>query len=105
LYPWHPWSGSRVGIHKAVERSGGVVFRCDLKASALDRWLEIPAWVFDRAACARIRLEVEPRTNLAALQQLIEMCRVVDTVLVDQEMVYPNSAAPRSSASTTSLPR
>jgi hypothetical protein len=22
LYPWHPWSGLRTGIHEAIERSG-----------------------------------------------------------------------------------
>ena len=33
LYPWHPWSGLRVVVHAAIERPGGVVFRCDLKAS------------------------------------------------------------------------
>jgi hypothetical protein len=43
LYPWHPWSGLRIGIHEAIERPGGVVFRCDLTASDANRWLEIPA--------------------------------------------------------------
>ncbi|HMG33042.1 MAG TPA: hypothetical protein VKM94_03815 [Blastocatellia bacterium] len=28
LYPWHPWSGLRIGIHEAIERPGGVLFRC-----------------------------------------------------------------------------
>src|SRR5215831_2825321 len=47
LYPWHPWSGLRIGIHEAIERPGGVVFRCDLTASDANRWLEVPAWMFD----------------------------------------------------------
>src|SRR5262249_4483382 len=93
--------GLRIGIHEAIERPGGVVFRCDLTASDAKHWLEIPAWMFDRSACAKVRLAVEPHTDLSALvmlgallrdgrdwQQLIEMCRVVDTVLVDQETVY-----------------
>jgi hypothetical protein len=70
LYPWHPWSGFRIGIHEAVERPGGVVFRCDLKASESERWLEIPAWMFDRSACARVCLEAKPHTDLAALAGL-----------------------------------
>jgi hypothetical protein len=70
LYPWHPWSGVRVGIHEVIERPGGVVFRCDLKASDLERWLEIPAWMFDRSACAKVRLEGKPHTDLAALARL-----------------------------------
>jgi len=75
LYPWHPWSGLRVGLHKEVERPGGAVFRCDLKASVSDRWLEIPAWMFDRASCAMVRLEAEPHTSLAALVGLAALLR------------------------------
>src|SRR2546421_7033887 len=67
LYPWHPWSGLRIGIHETIERPGGVVFRCDLTASDANRWLEIPAWMFDRSACAKVRLAVEPHTNFSAL--------------------------------------
>jgi hypothetical protein len=51
LYHWHPWFGMRVAIHEAVDRADGVVFRCTLSGSAADRWLEAPAWMFDRAAC------------------------------------------------------
>src|SRR5437588_5744791 len=70
LYPWHPWSGLRIGIHEAIERPGGVVFRCDLTASDANRWLEIPAWMFERSACAKVRLAVEPHTDLSALVML-----------------------------------
>jgi hypothetical protein len=77
LYLWHPWSGLRVGIHAAIERPGGVVLRCDLNASESERWLEIPAWMFDRSTCARVRLDAEPRTNLAALATLAVLLRDV----------------------------
>ena len=43
LYPWHPWYGLRVGVYTAVEKSGGIIFRCNLTGSDADRWLEIPA--------------------------------------------------------------
>jgi hypothetical protein len=42
-------TGLRVGIHDALERPDGVVFRCDLTASDANRWLEIPAWMFKNA--------------------------------------------------------
>jgi hypothetical protein len=51
-------------------RNALVVFRCDLTASDANRWLEIPAWMFDRSACAEVRLAVEPHTNLSALVML-----------------------------------
>ena len=72
-----PWSGLRIGIHEAIERPGGVVFRCDLTASDANRWLEIPAWMFDRSACAEVRLAVEPHTNLSALVMLGALLRDV----------------------------
>jgi hypothetical protein len=43
LYPWHPWFGLRIGVHAAIERSSGTVFRCSLSGSDADRWLEVPA--------------------------------------------------------------
>ena len=41
-----------MAIHEAIEKVDGVVFRCTLSVSAADRWLEVPAWMFERVACA-----------------------------------------------------
>jgi len=41
----------RVAIHEAIDKADGIVFRCTLSGSAADRWLEVPAWMFDRARC------------------------------------------------------
>jgi hypothetical protein len=73
LYPWHPWTGLRVGIHEVIERPDGIAFRCDLNASEASRWLEIPAWMFDRSACAKVRLAAEPHTDLSALVMLVAL--------------------------------
>jgi hypothetical protein len=54
LYPWHPWFGLRIGVHEVIEKSEDVVFRCSLSGSDADRWLEVPAWMFDRLTCARL---------------------------------------------------
>jgi hypothetical protein len=80
LYPWHPWTGLRLGIHEVIERPDGVAFRCNLKASEAGRWLEIPAWMFDRSACARVRLAAEPHTDLSALVMLGALLRDVRNV-------------------------
>ena len=40
-----------MAIHETVDKADGVVFRCTLSGSAADRWLEVPAWMFDRARC------------------------------------------------------
>ena len=77
LYPWHPWFGVRVGVHTAIERSGGTVFRCSLSGSDADRWLEIPAWMFDRSACAKVCVEADAYLDLAALTALAALLRHV----------------------------
>jgi hypothetical protein len=54
-----------------------VVFRCDLAASVAERWLEIPTWMFDRSACAKVRLAADPHSDLAALAALGSLLRGV----------------------------
>src|SRR5665811_2410748 len=64
LYRWHPWFGLQVGVHEAIERSDGIVFRCNLSGSDTDRWLEVPAWMFDRSACARVRVAADAHADM-----------------------------------------
>jgi len=70
LYPWHPWSGRVVWIHKAFEKRASDVFRCSLHCDEAARSLELPAWMFDRVACASVRLATAPQVNCAALSAL-----------------------------------
>ena len=67
LYPWHPWAGCLVHIHEVVEKAGREVFRCSLSGRASARWLEIPAWMFDRAAGAAWRVGAAPYVDIAVL--------------------------------------
>src|SRR5258708_1092486 len=74
LYPWHPWFGKLVAIHETIDKAGGVVFRCTLGGAHADRWLEIPAWMFDRAACPDPpRLVTTPFVNMSALSALFDL--------------------------------
>jgi hypothetical protein len=77
LYRWHPWFGLRVGVHEAIGKSDSVVFRCNLSGSDADRWFEIPAWMFDHSACARVREAVDVLAGLAALTALAALLRQV----------------------------
>ena len=61
LYPWHPWVGCIVQIHKVVEKASGNVARCSREGAAVCRALELPTWMFDRAACAPMRMDARPR--------------------------------------------
>ena len=77
LYPWHPWFGLRIDVHEAIERPDGVVFRCTVSGSDADRWLELPAWMFDRSACAKMRLATDAHADLSALATLGALLRDV----------------------------
>src|SRR5258708_39422049 len=71
LYRHHPWFGRRVCVHETVEKADDVVFRCTLDGSQAERWREVPAWMFDRTACADSEpLTAQPVVSIAALAAL-----------------------------------
>ena len=64
----------RVAIHETVHRADDVVFRCTFSGSAADRWLEVPAWMFDRARCLDPpRLTASPFVSMDALSVLSDL--------------------------------
>jgi len=82
LYRHHPWFGRQVCVHGAVDKGGFVVFRCTLEESQVDRWLEVPAWMFDRTACPNPGLlEAQPYVSVEALAALSAL---LDLALKDQ---------------------
>lgn len=75
LYRWHPWFGLRVAVDEAVSRSDGVIFRCSLTGGS-GRRLELPAWMFDRAACRDcFPLATTPHVSTAGLRALSDLLR------------------------------
>src|ERR1700747_3385187 len=67
LYPWHPWAGCTVYVHETVEKTAGTALRCSRDGGAPERWLPLPVWMFDRAACLLMRIARDPQVDLAAL--------------------------------------
>ena len=67
LYLWHPWFGRVVHVHEVIEQRAGGVLRCSPDGDASRRWLELPQWMFDRAACLAIRMAASRRVDTAAL--------------------------------------
>ena len=97
LYPCHPWFELQVAIHEAIEKADGVVFRCTLSGSDADRWLEVPAWMFERAACPdHDQPTAAPFIDMIALSALADLLR---QVLKDRAA---SSNAPLSGASESS---
>jgi hypothetical protein len=74
LYPWHPWFALWVGVHEAIEKSDTIVFRCNLSGSDADRWLEVPAWMFERSACTKVRVVADGHAAWRRLPRLRRFC-------------------------------
>ena len=71
LYRLHPWFGREVFVHAAIDKADGGVFQCSVDGSDVERWLEIPAWMFDHGACAGdVRFSTAPFVCLEALSGL-----------------------------------
>jgi hypothetical protein len=60
----------RVGVHAAVNKLDGMILRSSLTSSHVDHWLEVPAWMFDRAT-----VSVCGHVDLAALTTLAALLR------------------------------
>ena len=52
-YPWHPWFGRSVTVYEALTKGDQPVCRCGVDDQRNDRSLEVPAWMFEPAACDR----------------------------------------------------
>jgi hypothetical protein len=63
-----------------VEKAGREIFRCSLSGRATGRWLEIPAWMFDRAAGAAWRVGAAPYVDIAVLTALATLLQDVTSV-------------------------
>lgn len=69
VYPWHPWAGCRVRVHEVIEKSSGLVLRAS-RPPYLDRWLELPVWMFDQASCCSLSMGLSPSVDLPTLSVL-----------------------------------
>jgi len=94
LYRLHPWFGRHVFVHEVVNRAAASsVFRCTLDGSESERHLEIPAWMFDRAACAGDgRFALDPFVSLEALNVLsVLLNQLLKTVAPSLNVQYPGA--------------
>ena len=53
-----------------IEKASGHVARCSLDGEEVHRLLELPTWMLDRVACAPMRMDAQPRVDVAALDAL-----------------------------------
>ena len=95
LYPWHPWFGLTVHIRQVVEKGLTGTLRCSVDGVGSGRWLELPAWMFDRAICLPITVASSPRAHLAALESLRKL--LIELRLSPPVIIAAGSGAQRNS--------
>ena len=74
-YPWHPWFGRAVTIYEVLVKQGHSVSRCGLEEERHRLSLEVPTWMFEPAACGRLRVMAVPAVNCDALRALQTLLR------------------------------
>ncbi len=62
------WFGREIGVHGVVAKCDGVYFRCAMAGGHEDRWLEVPAWMFEQASCSGGLQRAAPSIKTAAAQ-------------------------------------
>lgn len=77
-YPWHPWFARMVTVYEAVTKGGHSLCRCGVDDQRNDRSVEVPAWMFEPAACDHLRLTATPFVDG---QALIELKAILQTAL------------------------
>jgi len=93
-YPWHPWFGRAVAVYEVLVKQGHSVSRCGLEEERNRLSIEVPTWMFEPAACDRLRVTAVPTVNCDALRALQTLLRTTarpdpDDVLEAQHRSLP----------------
>jgi hypothetical protein len=76
-YPWHPWFGRTVAVYEVLVKQAQSVCRCGLEEERSRLAVEIPAWMFESAACRGLRLLHAPAVSCDALRGVQALLRIV----------------------------
>ena len=103
-YRWHPCFGKRVEIEQGVNKPHGAVFRCFVDAAEFPSNLEIPKWMFDRAACTLMVDKIKPNVSVDALWelQLLLQSAAPANDMVEEQRHSPKRKGDADEAPTTS---
>jgi hypothetical protein len=75
-YRWHPWHQQAVYVYGKSARGEEPVLRCAREQEDVARALEIPQWMLDPIACARMSFGDAPSVSVGALRDVFELMRV-----------------------------
>ena len=71
----HPWFGRSVAVYEVLVKYGRSVCRCGFEEERTRRSVEIPTWMFEPAACCRLRVMAVPSVGCDALLELKALLR------------------------------
>jgi hypothetical protein len=93
LYRWHPWAGRHVHVQEIIQKGSGAIARCQCSDDPSGRCLELPVWMFDRAACATMRIAPAPQVGFTAILALVAL---LTDARSDRSAESPSSSTPRT---------
>src|SRR5262245_8009581 len=97
-YRWHPWFGRTVTVYEALTKGGHALCRCGFDDQRNDRSLEVPAWMFELAACDHLHLIDTPFVHG---QALLELKTVLQTALHAGVLQAQHHSLPAGGADAT----
>jgi hypothetical protein len=92
-YPWHPWFGRSVTVYEALTKGGHAICRCGFDDRRTDRSLEVPAWMFEPAACDHLRLHRHGIRSLPGLDRVEGRVRCVYSIGSRRALVLVQESA------------
>jgi hypothetical protein len=83
-----------IAVHEVIAKTDGAIFRCTLSGLDADRWLEVPAWMFERVACPDQRcLAKSPFVSMSALTALSDLIDRASKNLLAASNALPSGAS------------
>jgi len=90
LYPWHPWHGRSVWVHRTMVRNDIANSYGSLDKATAARLLEIPQWMFDATACYGMHLAPIPAISIEAILDLKRLLAQVTSDSHDANISLPH---------------
>lgn len=72
FYRFHPWYGREVSVISSMTRREIATFRCSLPEDPLEKFYDIPQWMFDEAFCLNMKPSDQAAVSVFGLRSLAQ---------------------------------
>ncbi len=93
FYRFHPWHGRELLIVSSMVRKGLATFRCRLLGDSLEKFYDIPQWMFDEVACHRMREDEQAKVSISALRSLSQCIADLNKLAAGKNTHFQNGDA------------